>query len=380
MLSKLVPNCPSIPGKTVFSVTSYEALNKRKSQLEQFLRDCVCRKDIINCEAFREFIEIDTHSPEISGFAPVKLSEFEGLPLGIRDFVYLKYEGILFIACSDMNITSRVDAYITNVNLPWEKKIESHITVGAVFVYKVSIDSNGVYYFDKLWAKSFPVQTGVIYWDTESSTLAVGLDNGKINVFKANVESGFTFTSFEEACELKPHSHRVMGISFDHKIGYLYSCSSDKKFIVSEINYQQSVQEIANSTHGFTSLIHDKKNERMFLANEGGAIYVYSISGYEQTLLNMVQTSSKSPIRGLHVDYRKLYIFAASSGGKISVLELGLPGKERFIKEISAFSGNKKMRVVRYNPNTNELIIGDEDGKLTIWSLRKGQPICKDTV
>jgi hypothetical protein len=136
-----------------------------------------------------------------------------------------------------------------------------------------------------------------------------------------------------------------MGISYDAKIGYIYSCSSDKKFIVSEVHYQQSVSEIANGTHGFTSLIHDKKNERMFLANEGGAIYVYSISGYEQNLLNLVQTSSKSPIRGMHVDYKKLYIFTASSEGKISVLELGLPGKERFIKEISTFSGNKKVNI-----------------------------------
>ena len=32
-----------------------------------------------------------------------------------------------------------------------------------------------------------------------------------------------------------------MGVCFDAKSGYIYSCSSDKKFIVSEINYQESV-------------------------------------------------------------------------------------------------------------------------------------------
>jgi hypothetical protein len=192
----LVPNCPIIPGKSFFKVSSYEALNKRKLQLEQFLRDCVCRKDIVNCEAFREFLEVDRHSPEISSYAPVKLADFEGLPLGVRDFIYLKYEGILLIATSDMNITSRVDAYITNVNLPWEKKTDAHISVGAVFAYKVSIDSNGTYFFDKLWAKSYPVQTGVIYWDSESNLLGVGLDNGKMNFFRVNSESNFM--QFEE--------------------------------------------------------------------------------------------------------------------------------------------------------------------------------------
>jgi hypothetical protein len=196
ILARLFPNCPSMPGKSFFKITSYDALNKRKIELETFLKDCVVRKDIINSQAFREFIDIDKHSPEISSYAPIRIAEFEGLPLGVRDFIYLKYENILFIACSDMNITSRVDAYITNVNFPWENKTDSHISVGAVFAYKVTVDSNGGYYFDKLWAKSYPVQTGVIYWEAESSVLAVGLDNGKINLFKVNAES--SYMHFEE--------------------------------------------------------------------------------------------------------------------------------------------------------------------------------------
>lgn len=63
-------------------------------------------------------------------------------------------------------------------------------------------------------------------------------------------------------------------------------------------------------------------------------------------------------------------------GGKISVLELGLPGKERFIKEITCFEGNKKIRIIRYKALGHELITGDENGKVVIWSLKIGTPIC----
>ena len=45
-----------------------------------------------------------------------------------------------------------------------------------------------------------------------------------------------------------------------------------------------------------------------------------------------------------YIDYKKFYIFTATSAGKIGVLELGLPGKERFIKEITSFTGNKKVK------------------------------------
>lgn len=161
-MSKLLPNIPQLPGKSFFKITSYDGLNKRKNQLEQFLKDCVSRKDIVNNESFRDFIEIDKHSPEMAINSPMLISEYTELPLGIRDFIYLKYENIIFTACSDMNIASRLDSYLTNVNLPWEKKTEAHISVGAAFAYKVTTDSNKTFYFEKLWAKSYPKQVNKI--------------------------------------------------------------------------------------------------------------------------------------------------------------------------------------------------------------------------
>ena len=157
-LAKLVNNCPTPPSKSFFKMKSYDELTKRKVQLDQFLKACVIRKDIVSSDIFREFIEIEKHSPELSITGPIKVSEAPELPLGIRDMIYLKNENLMLIACSDMSITSRLDAYVTNFNLPWEKKNEAHISVGAVFAYKVINDSEGIYNFDKLWAKSFPTQ------------------------------------------------------------------------------------------------------------------------------------------------------------------------------------------------------------------------------
>ena len=158
ILNKLYPKCPQIPGKTFLNMSSVQDLNKRRVKLEEFLTICVRRKDIMNSENFRDFIQIDKHAPEISSYAPIKLSEFSELPLGLRDFIYLKIEKILFVACSDMNIASRIDAYITNVNFPWEKKTDSHITVGAIFAFRVKEDSSHGLTFEKLWAKSYPIQ------------------------------------------------------------------------------------------------------------------------------------------------------------------------------------------------------------------------------
>lgn len=277
-LNKLFPKCPTIPGKSFLGLSlSPEELEKRKLQLQNFMQDCAQRQDIMNSESFRDFIEVDKHSPESSSNTHIKINEYSELPIGIRDFIYLKYDKIAFVACSEMNVALRIDAYITNVNFPWEKKTDSHITVGAVFAFKASENSQtGEITFEKLWAKSFPIQTGVISWDSESNTLAVGLDDGKIYFYKTSPESNYM--NYEQICELQPHTDRVMGVAVDSKSGYIFSVSTDKRFVVSESSVSQNITEVCTSTHGYTNLVHDKKNERLFATNEVGVISAFSVS------------------------------------------------------------------------------------------------------
>ena len=64
-LSKIYINLPPIPGTTFFKVTSTEQLNKRKSDLERFLKECVRRRDIFLNPDFRQFLSLETYAPEV---------------------------------------------------------------------------------------------------------------------------------------------------------------------------------------------------------------------------------------------------------------------------------------------------------------------------
>jgi hypothetical protein len=97
----------------------------------------------------------------------------------------------MFVALSDMKLASRLDAYLTNTSLPWEKKKteddtkQTYATVGAVLFYRVGIEPDGKNWnFTRLWAKNFPSQTNVLQWVPEQKLLIVGLDSGKIHLFK----------------------------------------------------------------------------------------------------------------------------------------------------------------------------------------------------
>lgn len=68
--------------------------------------------------------------PESVVNTPVKITEFSELNLGGRDFIYLKEENLMFVAMSDMNITSRLDAYLTNVIIFSLIKITVFIPLG----------------------------------------------------------------------------------------------------------------------------------------------------------------------------------------------------------------------------------------------------------
>ena len=373
-ISKLYPNIPPMPGKTLFRIKSKDQLDKRKDQLQKFLQECINRKDIESNETFKSFLEIDKHSPDLVYNPPTIIYENNDMPLGVRDFAFDEENKLLFIVCCDMNITSRVDAYITNTNLPWEKKTNEHISVGALFAYRVFEEKRGnTYIFEKLWAKSYPQQTGVVYFNKNSLYVGVGLDQGDVIFYQVSKES--KFLEFEEILKFKYHSDRVMGLSYDEKNKYIYSCGSDRKFMLSDSSNFSTPIEVAQSSYGFTALIFDKDNDRIFLTDEGGILRVFLTNTYPPSLVAQVQTHTTNCIRALDIDYKKQYIFTGTNKGDISILDLGMPGKEKLIKEISYFGGNLEIRILRYNKENNELYSGDQKGKITVWSLKTGQSI-----
>ena len=373
-ISKLYPNIPPMPGKTLFKIKDKAKLENRKNQLETFLRECANRKDIISNDSFKGFLEIDKHSPELTYNAPTIIYQNNDLPLGVRDCVYFDQGQILYIVCCDMKITSRVDAYITNVNLPWEKKTGDHISVGAVFAFKLIADKRGnSYYFEKIWAKSYPEQTGVVDFNKDAYLLSVGLDSGAICVYKTSVES--KFIEYNEIINFKPHTKRVMGVAFDAQKNCIYSCSSDKRFVMTDANDLTNMKEVSQNAYGYTALIQDAPNQRLFATTEGGVVNVYLTNVMPPTLAISIQTHTSDCIRALDIEYVKQYIFTGTTKGNISILDLNSPGKEKLIKEVSYFGGNLEIRILRYNPDNHELYSGDQKGKITVWSLKTGQSI-----
>jgi len=374
-LNKLFPRLPQIPGKTFGRVTSEDALNKRKELLEAFLRECVKRRDILQNSDFQKFLELEANAPEVVGNTVSLIYDYKKCPMGVRDFIVVPNREIMCVCCSNMNLISRTNVTLTNFAFGKTKGDDCKIPMGAAFIYQCKPDPKEIYKIHKIWAKAFPVQTGVIHWEDKNEIYSIGLDDGRVLAFKG--VPGTHYLEMNKVCELCFHTNRVMGVAVDPNTLKIYTCSTDKTFYMTDLT--KSVVEnvlIDTSTSGYTNMELDVKNQRIFLTNETSELVVYTLKTTPPSLVRNLQTSSLSSIRAFHIDYKNNYIFTGNVGGKICIMNLPPQNKERLISEISNFGvGEQKIRVCTNEPNNLELITGDENGRVTIWNLKTGKPI-----
>ena len=373
-LSKIFPRLPSIPGTTLFKVSSADALNKRKKDLQIFLRSCIQRRDIMQNNQFQTFLELDKNAPEVVGNDVELVYNYQKLPLGCRNFMVIPHRGIMVVCCSNMNIVSRSNVMLSNLTLGMSKNDEDKVPMGAAFIYQCEPDKKEIYAIHKIWAKPFPIQTGTIYWEDKHEIFIVGNDDGKIYAYKAKPNTHYL--QMNQIGELIYHTDRVMGVALDPSTLNLYSCSTDKTFYVTDLKNSASNILINMGLSGYTNLEFESENQRIFLTNENGELSVYSLFTFPPVLVRNMQTSSLSSIRAFHIDHKNNYIFTGNVGGKICIMNLSPAKKERLISEISNFGvGEMKIRVIRSNPDSFELMTGDESGRVTIWNLKTGKPI-----
>ena len=123
----------------------------------------------------------------------------------------------------------------------------------------------------------------------------------------------------------------------------------------------------------------DKKNERIYLSTFNGHFEVYLISTELATFITEINTSNhKYCLNDLYPYAIKNYLFSCSDLGNVSVFDLGKPGQEKTTKELSYFNyyGAKfKIKSILYDSDTNQVITGDNYGRLIFWSLKYGKPI-----
>ena len=369
------PDVPKIPGKTFFRVSDFASIKKRKDGLQYFLKTCVNRKDIFSSEDFKNFLELAKNSPDLCGNSPDMQGNFS-LSQGVRDFQYIPEDGIIVLCTEEMNLIDRAESKITDLKNKIEKQEDITNPQGYAYVFRVE-QNNGDFNFRETWRRKFKSRTRCIYYDVGEKYLLIGRNDGFISIHSVDKES--RFKRVDLALELKNHLSQVNGVWYDPLEKKIYSVSTDKKFVASDVNYNSQITEIARSPFDYTCLKPDIKYDRIFTASEGGIIEIFSIKRFPPNKICSTSITGVGNIRDIFININQFYIFACDNKCKITVLDFGSANSNNnnncICSEISQFGGKTPLRAIIYDENKKELITGDETGKIVVWSIKTGQPI-----
>lgn len=145
-LNKIVLNMPYLPAKSLFRLAGAE-IEKRRLDLEKYIRALSMRKDIVQLPDFLSFIEFESFTTgEI--FSPVELGSLLNLPMSVTDFIFIQEAGILFVSLSDTSILTKMD----DIFATFSSKSANEIR-GSVLAYKL-LGSKSLK-FQLLWRKDF---------------------------------------------------------------------------------------------------------------------------------------------------------------------------------------------------------------------------------
>ena len=403
LLTKLIPKIPSF-GKynSIFkSSKDYNTIVKRKNEIYNFLFQCVARKDIISNKSFINFVELDKNFPEIIYNSPDFIEVIKDGQMTVTDMIFLEKENIIISIFSDMEITSRMDSYVKSGDILNFKKDDNYnqdmgvnekgmenakknkvggFSVQKLIVYKNKKNELKVK-FENIFIKYFLEMTSSFYYDKEKNFFTLGLFSGKVLFYKIAPDSNFTQFDFLE--ELKYHSSKVTGLAINPKNNTLFSCDDSGNFffgVLDMIHKKNYCPELINqSAKGYTRLFYEKENERLYLTTLNGHLEVYLTSSASPLFVTDIKTnlSLNYSLNDIVLYNIKHYLFSCSDNGNISVFDIGKSGKEKTTKELSFFNyyGAKfQMLTILYDPDKNEVITGDDNGRIIFWNLKYGKP------
>ena len=401
-LSKVLPQIPSFSSFSLFkSSRSFNTIVERKEEINDFLNECISRKDILSNKTFYEFIHMNKYFPEYIYNSPELIDIIENDSLSLNDLQYLPDENIIIGLLSNFNITKMVDSFIKNTEvLKWNKEeLSAQVlsendlnnpnanpnSAGAFCVYKVITFKNKKNLLkvklEKIFIKYYNDLTGSLFYDQKTNLFLIGFNSGKIIFYKVLPES--IFTQFDYMADLRYHSSKISGIALNNMTNNFYTCGNDGKFCQGVVNliYREnySPELIHQNSAGYSYMYFDKKNERIYLSTYNGHLEVYLTSTEIATFVTDINTSNnKYSLNDLYPYDTKNYLFSCSDLGNISVFDLCKPGQEKTTKELSYFNyyeAKFKIKSILYDPETNEVITGDNYGRLIFWNLKYGKPI-----
>ena len=372
VLKKNHGNLPTLPGKTLLPVKKPEEIDKRREGLEQYLQNLVSKVDVYANQNFVRFLQLDEHKPELALNSLEQEARITHMLMGYRDIKFTHDRKFYFSVTSDPHSVSRLDSYITNLNMPWDKKEHKDqvlLAVGNLEGWGRVKKGGDRFHYDRLFLKTFKTQAICLDYNEMLSLIAVGGDNGSLNLFHWDKDDALKYT---ELYSEKIHTSRIMGVVIDERQECIYTISEDRNFSVFDLKAKSLVSETICSTKKLTEMVVDFRNKIAYVADRGGSIQVISLAASPPSVRQTVKTSSEGAIRGLEADFssKRLYCTCHDDGYLHTFRLVDPSDPEGRIEKINSVKGVPKPRIIRWWGERNEMYVGHQDGLISVFNFQ----------
>ena len=351
---------PYYPKKILFKIINIDLIKKIKIEFENFLNDCIERKDILFSEELNLFLDINKNFPEIKFNEILEIGKIEKLTFEIKDFIYDKKNQIIIIITSQ-NKNEKLNNQ--KFLFTWEKKIEGNKLLGNIYCYKINKNSNKVD-FNLLFSKEFFFRPKKIFFDNFSNFLFLGFYNGNIIIFKLEDNC----SKITEIKNFNFFNKSINDFYYNSNLKKLFSISLNQFFYIDlneEINNPIIIKE---NIFNYTSLTFESEKNNFILTNEKGFIEIYDDKNFNQIFF--FKTTSGEKILNLQFSKDKKFIFICDSNGKISIINY-----ENKREEIISFKEKDKINYIQIDNIRNLIYSCDNKGRIFLWDLIKKKSI-----
>ena len=98
---------PTFPRKTLFAVKKPEQIEKRRGQLEMFIKLCAQREEFYANTKFTTFLELDENAPDTMLNQIALVGRLTHPQFGYRDVIIQKKYNLIFVLTSQMSASAR---------------------------------------------------------------------------------------------------------------------------------------------------------------------------------------------------------------------------------------------------------------------------------
>lgn len=404
-LSLHINNLPPLPAKTWLRSFDSKLIEQRKSGLQQWLQSVAEIEFIARHPLWHTFLQLpESITNHLIQSIPIEIKSIKDPQFGVCCCSYYEAELIMFTATEDCNLLSRIDRKVSNMRFPWETK-GGMVPVGSFSCWKVDNTGSDSTADWKLRATIyFPVQVSAIEFDSSMRRVFVGLENGRLIDYKADIKFedfspipieptvntvitvGSANSNSNKSTEpvadgLQAHTDRITGMALWPSQQLVLSVSRDKRLVCYNYNTTTIISNTIASTAWLSAIAFDPEYSRCFISTYASTVVIYSLLDPIKPILLHTLTDQhySGSIRSLYFYSPERYLFTGGFDQQTGIWNINNSStaadnsRSRLVGILKNGPANKKIKSIVFSPKYRQVFCGLDGGLIAVWAIESGR-------